>query len=149
AWKTCWGGATAHCSSTPGPPWPGLRRWRRSLPKNSGTMQPGKRGNWKTLVPWPGATSSTETRLLPAHAAMVEDLGDNAGYRIRENTMDEIDDLSDLPMPRFIWGFAVVAGKGGDVMHDEFEYLTHTRSPRFTCRVVELEDMPADSEESG
>ena len=63
--------------------------------------------------------------------------------------MDEIDDLSDLPMPRFIWGFAVIANKVGDVMHDEFEYLTHTRSPRFTCRVVELEDMPADSEDSG
>ncbi|AMR79086.1 hypothetical protein [Cupriavidus nantongensis] len=61
--------------------------------------------------------------------------------------MDEIEDLSDLPMPRFIWGFAVIAGKGGEVMHDEFEYLTHTRSPRFTCRVVELEDMPAESEE--
>ncbi|CAG9181580.1 hypothetical protein CURE108131_19885 [Cupriavidus respiraculi] len=63
--------------------------------------------------------------------------------------MDEIDDLSDLPMPRFIWGFAIATTKGGEVMHDEFEYLTHTRSPRFTCRVVELEDMPADSEESG
>jgi len=61
--------------------------------------------------------------------------------------MDEIEDLSDLPMPRFIWGFAVIAGKGGEVMHDEFEYLTHTRSPRFTCRVVELEDMPSDSED--
>ncbi|MEM5427003.1 hypothetical protein [Cupriavidus oxalaticus] len=61
--------------------------------------------------------------------------------------MDEIEDLSDLPMPRFIWGFAVIAGKSGEVMHDEFEYLTHTRSPRFTCRVVELEDMPAESEE--
>ena len=80
---------------------------------------------------------------------MVRDFGDNAGYCIRENTMDEIDDLSDLPMPRFIWGFAVVANKGGEIMHDEFEYLTNTRSPRFTCRVVELEDMPADSEESG
>ncbi|GAA7765035.1 hypothetical protein RN01_10860 [Cupriavidus sp. SHE] len=63
--------------------------------------------------------------------------------------MDELDDLSDLPIPQFIWGFAVIANKGGDVMHDEFEYLTHTRSPRFTCRVVELEDMPADSEDSG
>ncbi|QEZ47160.1 hypothetical protein [Cupriavidus oxalaticus] len=61
--------------------------------------------------------------------------------------MDEIEDLSDLPMPRFIWGFAVIAGKSGEVMHDEFEYLTHTRSPRFTCRVVELEDMPAESDE--
>ncbi len=60
--------------------------------------------------------------------------------------MDEIDDLSDLPMPRFIWGFAVTTAKGGEVMHDEFEYLTHTRSPRFTCRVVELEDMPATAE---
>jgi hypothetical protein len=63
--------------------------------------------------------------------------------------MDEIDDLSDLPMPRFIWGFAIVAGKGGEVMHDEFEYLTHTRSPRFTCRVVELEDVPGEGEEAG
>ncbi|AOY94259.1 hypothetical protein BKK79_17700 [Cupriavidus sp. USMAA2-4] len=63
--------------------------------------------------------------------------------------MDEIDDLSDLPMPRFIWGFAIATGKGGEIMHDEFEYLTHTRSPRFTCRVVELEDMPGDGEEGG
>lgn len=63
--------------------------------------------------------------------------------------MDELDDLSDLPMPRFIWGFAISAAKGGEVMHDEFEYLTHTRSPRFTCRVVELEDedMPGEGEE--
>jgi len=61
--------------------------------------------------------------------------------------MDELDDLSDLPMPRFIWGFAVTAGKGGEAMHDEFEYLTHTRSPRFTCRVVELEDLPDESDE--
>jgi hypothetical protein len=61
--------------------------------------------------------------------------------------MDELDDLSDLPMPRFLWGFAVIAGKAGEVMHDEFEYLTHTRGPRFTCRVVELEDMPGDGDE--
>lgn len=62
--------------------------------------------------------------------------------------MDEIDDLSDLPTPRFIWGFAITTGKGGEVTHDEFEYLTHTQTPRFSCRVVELEDMPADDEES-
>ncbi|MEN7526464.1 MULTISPECIES: hypothetical protein [unclassified Cupriavidus] len=62
--------------------------------------------------------------------------------------MDEIDDLSDLPMPRFIWGFAVIADKAGNVSHDEFEYLTHTRSPRFTCRVVELEDMPAEGDDT-
>ncbi|CAG9163927.1 hypothetical protein LMG32289_00265 [Cupriavidus pampae] len=62
--------------------------------------------------------------------------------------MDEIDDLSDLPMPRFIWGFAIAADKGGDITHDEFEYLTHTSSPRFTCRVVELEDMPVGGDES-
>ncbi|CAG2137449.1 hypothetical protein [Cupriavidus numazuensis] len=61
--------------------------------------------------------------------------------------MDEIEGLSDLPMPRFIWGFAVAAGRDGDVLHDEFEYLTHTRIPRFTCRVVELEDVPSDNEE--
>ncbi|KAF7963617.1 hypothetical protein AWV80_07815 [Cupriavidus sp. UYMU48A] len=61
--------------------------------------------------------------------------------------MDEIEGLSDLPMPRFIWGFAVAAGRSGEVLHDEFEYLTHTRSPRFTCRVVELEDVPTDNEE--
>ena len=63
--------------------------------------------------------------------------------------MDELEELSDLPMPRFIWGFAIAAGRGGEVLHDEFEYLTHTRTPRFTCRVVELEDMPADSDEGG
>lgn len=62
--------------------------------------------------------------------------------------MDEIDDLSDLPMPRFIWGFAITASKGGEVTHDEFEYLTHTHNPRFSCRVVELEDVPAPDNES-
>jgi hypothetical protein len=62
--------------------------------------------------------------------------------------MDEIDDLSDLPTPRFVWGFAIATGKGGEISHDEFEYLTHTEKPRFICRVVELEDMPAEDEEA-
>lgn len=62
--------------------------------------------------------------------------------------MDEIDELSDLPIPRFIWGFAIATDKDGDITHDEFEYLTHTQKPRFVCRVVELEDMPADDEEA-
>lgn len=63
--------------------------------------------------------------------------------------MDEIDELSDLPTPRFIWGFAIAVTPSGEVSHDEFEYLTHTRVPRFTCRVVELEDAPAEPEDEG
>jgi len=63
--------------------------------------------------------------------------------------MDEIDELSDLPTPRFIWGFAIAVTPSGEVSHDEFEYLTHTSVPRFTCRVVELEDVPGEPGDDG
>lgn len=31
--------------------------------------------------------------------------------------MDEIDELSDLPTPRFIWGFAIAVTPSGEVSH--------------------------------
>lgn len=63
--------------------------------------------------------------------------------------MDEIDELLDLLILCFIWGFVIVVILFGEVLYDEFEYLMYICILCFICCVVEFEDVLVELEDEG